>query len=106
MVQKLDKYGNTTIDNGRVIVVDKHGVIKKNGVWDKDFNWLDYIIGKTTSIDIIVSGGKVQEFSYVGTTEKRYRFIASPYNSATDIIYKTFSGGVLSNPVAYRLITL
>lgn len=68
--------------------------------------WFDYIVGKTSSIDIIVAGGKVQEFSYAGTTEKRYRFISSPYNSATDIIYETFSGGVLSNPIAYRLINL
>jgi hypothetical protein len=106
MIQILDKYGNTSTDDGRVIVFNKFGRIKKINIWDKDFNWLDYIVGKTTFIDIIVAGGKVQEYSYAGTTEKRYRFIPSPYNSATDIIYTTFSGGILSNPVAYRLITL
>lgn len=31
MVQILDKYGNTTIDNGKVIVLDKYGVVKQTG---------------------------------------------------------------------------
>ena len=31
MVQKLDKYGNTTVDNGKVIVLDKYGVVKQTG---------------------------------------------------------------------------
>ena len=81
-------------------------VISYSEVLGGGVTWFDYIVGKTSSIDIIVAGGKVQEFSYAGTTEKRYRFISSPYNSATDIIYETFSGGVLSNPIAYRLINL
>lgn len=70
------------------------------------FTWFDYIVGKTTVVETAVSGGVVQELSYSGTSEKRYRFISDPYNSATDIIYTTYSGGVLSNPVAYKLITL
>lgn len=74
--------------------------------WDDGFKWFDYVAGKTTVTETAVSGGVVQEFSYSGTTEKRYRFIGDPYDSATDIIYKTYSGGVLSNPLAYKLITL
>lgn len=68
--------------------------------------WFDYIVSKTSFINIPITGGKVQEYSYFGTPEKKYRFIGNPYNKATDIIYTTFSGGVLSNPIAYRLITL
>ena len=80
--------------------------IYNGSFWDDGFKWWDYILGKTSYTDIPVVGGVVQEMSYSGTTDKRYRFIGSPYNSATDIIYTTYSGGVLSNPVAYKLITL
>lgn len=68
--------------------------------------WWDFIIGKSAYIEIPVSGGVIYELSYTGTTEKRYRFVGNPYSDATDIIYTTYSGGVLSNPVAYKLITL
>ena len=97
-------------------IKDKNGSIGSEGQiltkkaigfqWDDNFKWFDYIVGKISSTTTPISGGVVQEFSYAGTTEKRYRFIPSPYNPATDIIYTTFSGGVLSNPIAYRLITL
>ena len=69
-------------------------------------SWFSLVLGKTSVTETTITGGVVQTFSYSGTTEKRYRFIGSPYDSATDIIYTTFSGGVLSNPVAYKLITL
>jgi hypothetical protein len=78
-----------------------------NGVfWDDGFRWWDYVLGKQSLTETNVSGGVVQTFSYAGTTEKRYRFISNPYDAATDIIYTTFSGGILSNPIAYRLINL
>ena len=69
-------------------------------------SWFDYVLGKTGATETTVSGGVVQELSYSGTAVKKYRFIGSPYDSATDIIYSTYSGGVLSNPVAYKLITI
>ena len=85
---------------------DSTTFLRGDNVWDKNFRWFDYVLGKTTVTETAVSGGVVQEFSYAGTTEKRYRFIGSPYDAATDIIYTTFSAGVLSNPIAYKLITL
>ena len=85
---------------------DSTTFLRGDNVWDKNFRWFDYVLGKTAVTETTVSGGVVQELSYTGTTEKRYRFIGSPYDSATDIIYTTYSGGVLSNPVAYKLITL
>jgi len=30
MIQILDKYGNTSTDNGRVIILDANGNVKKN----------------------------------------------------------------------------
>ena len=95
-----------TIDLSATGIADTTTFLRGDNTWDKGFRWFDYIVGKTLSINIIVAGGTVQEFSYAGTTEKRYRFIPSPYDPATDIIYKTFSMGVLSNPISYRLITL
>jgi len=80
--------------------------LRGDGVWDKGFTWFSYVVGKTGLTETTVIGGVVQTLSYIGTTEKRYRFIGSPYDSATDIIYTTFSGGILSNPIAYKLITL
>ena len=80
--------------------------IYNGSFWDDGFRWFDYVVGKTAVTETTVTGGVVQELSYSGTTEKRYRFIGNPYDSATDIIYKTYSGGVLSLPLAYKLITL
>lgn len=80
--------------------------LRGDATWDKAYKWFDYVAGKSAMTQITVSGGVVQELSYAGTTEKRYRFIGEPYDSATDIIYTTYSGGVLSNPIAYKLITL
>ena len=68
--------------------------------------WFDYVLGKTSMTETAVGGGVVQTLSYAGTTDKRYRFVGEPYDSSTDTIYTTFSGGVLSNPVAYKLMTL
>lgn len=31
MIQVLDKYGNTSTDDGRVVIIDKFGNIKKSG---------------------------------------------------------------------------
>lgn len=80
--------------------------LRGDNTWDKGFRWFDYVVGKLSSIDITVSGSVIQELSYNGTNEKRYRFISNPYSSSLDIIYTTFSSGSLSNPVAYKLITL
>lgn len=85
------------------------GFVKANGTnitYDSGLKWFDYIVGKTSVVEYSISGGIVQEFSYNGTATKYYRFIGNPYSSATDIIYATFSGGVLSNPVASKLITV
>ena len=80
--------------------------IYNGSFWDDGFKWFDYVVGKTAVTETTITNGVVQELSYSGTTEKRYRFIGNPYDSATDIIYKTFSGGVLSLPLAYKLINL
>jgi hypothetical protein len=70
------------------------------------FKWFDYVSGKTSVVETSVSGGIVQTLSYSGTSDKRYRFIGTTYDSATDIIYKSFVGGILTEPVAQKLITL
>ena len=85
------------------------GFVKANGTtisYDSGLKWFDYIVGKTSVVEYNITGGVVQEFSYNGSATKYYRFIGNPYSSATDIIYATFSGGVLSNPVASKLITV
>ena len=85
------------------------GFVKANGTtitYDKGLKWFDYIVGKTSVVEYNITGGVVQEFSYSGSATKYYRFIGNPYSSATDIIYATFISGVLSNPVASKLITV
>jgi hypothetical protein len=71
-----------------------------------DWSWWDYIIRKSASVKTVVSGGYVYQFSYIGTSDKRYRFTSNPYSAATDIIYKSYVGGILTEPVAQRLKTL
>jgi hypothetical protein len=68
--------------------------------------WWDYIVRKSASVKTSVSGGYVYELSYTGTAEKRYRFTSNPYTAETDIIYKSYVSGILTEPVAQRLMTL
>jgi hypothetical protein len=100
----LGNVDNTSDANKPISGATQSALNLKSNLSDR--SWFDYVLGKTTVTETVVSGGVVQTLSYSGTSEKRYRFIGEPYDSATDIIYTTFSGGVLSNPVAYKLITL
>jgi hypothetical protein len=95
--------------NNKQNALNGTGFVKANGTtitYDKGLKWFDYIVGKTSVVEYNITGGVVQEFSYSGSATKYYRFIGNPYSSATDIIYATFSSGVLSNPVASKLITV
>jgi len=92
------------------ILVDNNGIVIEapNGAYPFPIlnTWLDYIIRKTASVKTAISGGYVYELSYDGTAEKRYRFTSNPYDATTDIIYKSYVGGILTEPVAYRLMTI
>jgi hypothetical protein len=95
-----------TSNNGTIRSRTAAQTLSDIGAQPAGFTWFDYIVGKTTVIETAISGGVVQELSYSGSAEKRYRFISNPYSSSLDIIYTTFSSGSVSNPVAYKLITL
>lgn len=92
------------------ILVDNNSIVIEapNGAYPFPLlnTWWDYILRKTASVKTAVSGGYVYELSYTGTDEKRYRFTSNPYNAASDIIYKSYVGGILTEPVAYRLMTI
>jgi hypothetical protein len=100
----LGNVDNTSDANKPISSATQSALNLKSNISDR--SWFDLVLGKTSMTETAISGGVVQTLSYAGTSEKRYRFVGDPYDSATDIIYTTFSGGVLSNPVAYKLITL
>ena len=92
------------------ISVDNNGITIEapNGAYPFPLlnTWWDYILRKTASVKTALNGGYVYELSYTGTDEKRYRFTSNPYDATTDIIYKSYVGEILTEPVAQRLMTL
>jgi hypothetical protein len=74
--------------------------------WENDWRWFDYVLGKTSLVQLPVAGGTVHEMSYTGTIEKRYRFVPEPYDPSTDIIYKNYTSNVLLTPLANKLINI
>jgi DNA-binding transcriptional regulator PaaX len=74
--------------------------------WENNWRWFDYVLGKTSLLQIPVAGGTVHEMSYTGTIEKRYRFVPEPYDASTDIIYKNYTANVLLTPLANKLINI
>lgn len=74
--------------------------------WENNWGWFDYVLGKTSLIQTPVTGGIIHEMSYIGTSEKRYRFVPEPYDPSTDIIYKNYTSNVLLTPLATKLITI
>lgn len=75
-------------------------------LWENGWSWFDYVLGKSSMLEIPITGGTVQELSYTGTTEKRYRFVPEPYDSSQDIIYKNFTNPTLTNPLRSKLINI
>jgi hypothetical protein len=73
MVQILDKYGNTSTDDGRVLILDKYGAIKKVGGGGGGVT----SVGATSPI--VSSGGTTPVISIPQATTS-----ASGYLSATD----------------------
>jgi len=67
-------------------------------------NWFSLVSGYINAEDLTpIATGEVIKYTYLGGSI-RHRFIAT--NESEDTFYTTYIGGVLSNPVATKLITL
>lgn len=73
MIQILDKYGNTSTDDGKVIIIDKYGNVKKTGgggaVWGS-------ITGTITAQTDLIT---YLSTNYQAALEKRHDFVY-PYD--------------------------
>jgi hypothetical protein len=80
MIQKLDKYGNSSIDNANVVILDKNGKVKN----------LNYTGGTVTSIITAspITGGPITTTGTIGITQATTS--TDGYLSSTD--WNTFNG--------------
>lgn len=79
MIQKLDKYGNSSIDNANVVILDKNGKVKN----------LNYTGGTVTSIITAspITGGPITTTGTIGITQATTS--TDGYLSSTD--WNTFN---------------